>query len=114
MMNKISVCDNWVGAPDTLDDEKTVIKFISHFSAHGPQVKTCFTNGNCFWFSAILHTRFPRSIIVYDPIDNHFGCQIENQVYDITGLVTHAYSWEPFGIQDELELPRIVRDCIYF
>lgn len=30
-----------------------------------------------------------------DYVANHFGCKIQERVYDITGDVTEQYKWEP-------------------
>lgn len=94
-----------------------VINFINQFSGRGKlhQVIECFTCGNCYWFAFILNNRFPVSTIVYDEIENHFGCAINNEIYDITGIVTNKYQWEPWAniiARDPLLASRIERDCI--
>ena len=94
-----------------------VINFINEFSNKGqwPQVIECFTCGNCYWFAYILHGRFPYGAIAYDEVANHFGCMINDAVYDITGDVTDKYYWEPWGEvynRDPIHGARIIRDCI--
>ena len=53
--------------------------------------------------------------VVYDEIENHFGCQIGDDVYDITGIVTKQYNWELWETvkqRDLLHAQRIERNCI--
>ena len=91
-----------------------VLKFINKFN-RWDQVIECFTNGNCYWFAYILVGRFPSGTIVYDEIENHFGCLIDDKVYDITGDVTKCYNWETWQevyLRDPLHGKRILRDCI--
>ena len=99
-------------------DLKTVLKFISLTNDNFKSVETIdiFTRGMCYWYAWILHGRFPQSIIVYDEVMNHFGCEIGDYVYDITGDVTKFYNWEPWCniyVKDPLHAARIERDCIY-
>ena len=99
--------------------EKTVLAFISEFTNKGQwqEVITSFTCGNCYWFAWILQGRFFNSnvTIVYDEIANHFGCAIDNKVYDITGDVTNNYNWDNWSevyLRDPLLGDRIIRDCV--
>ena len=95
-----------------------VLKFINDFHQNGkrPQVIECFTCGHCFWFAYILASRFGlQSEIMYDEVMNHFGCRIENEIYDVTGIVTNDYdwiSWADMRKKDSLLAARIERDCI--
>lgn len=96
---------------------ENVIAFIDRFTLCGTLEDTIvtFTQGCCYWFAFVLHTRFPQSEIMYDPIENHFVTRIENRLYDITGEVTGTYkvmSWDTYP--DEIEQKRIIRDCIEF
>ena len=53
--------------------------------------------------------------VVYDEIENHFGCKIDNEVYDITGIVTNQYNWELWDDvkkRDYLHASHVERDCI--
>lgn len=90
---------------------------IKHFIAQFRGAEDCFSYGMCYWFAEILYHRFrcwaPR--IMYADIDNHFGCEIDGIVYDVTGDVTDKYDWEDwklFQLKDELHTQRIIRDCI--
>lgn len=97
-----------------------VLRFIDRFTMGGElqQVIETFTCGCCYWFARILYERFRlygSSEIVYDQIENHFGCRIDNCVYDICGDVTERYNWGPWPIgEDPSHTSRIMRDCIEF
>lgn len=102
-------------------DKNTILNFIEEFNGKGKwkQVIECFSFGNCFWFAYILHGRFvglgAPVAIVYDEVENHFGCKIDDNVYDITGIVTKQYNWELWETvkqRDLLHAKRIARDCI--
>lgn len=106
-----------------VDSIETVLGFIDRFTANGTrkEVIDTFSCGCCYWFANILHSRFisgevwKKCYIVYDQIENHFGCLIDDTVYDITGIVTDKYNWEPWHkiIKEDFELSkRIIRDCI--
>lgn len=102
--------------------EKQVLDFISRFTDSGKRLEVidAFTTGCCYWFARILYERFSlyaHCEIMYDPIDNHFGCLVGSTVYDITGDVTKGYEWQDWSLYkcvDELETKRIIRDCIKF
>lgn len=70
---------------------------------------------NCYWFSAILHHRFPRSEIWYDSIEGHFLCKIGNKYYDWTGEVKPKNEliqlWK-IQAKDPVWFDRLKRDCI--
>lgn len=98
---------------------KRVLDFIKSFTYFGEAVSECFLCGNCYWFAVILCNRFStecRCYITYDVIANHFGCNIDGKVYDISGEVTKTYKWEKWEwlVQnyDPLVIRRIYRDCI--
>ena len=71
-------------------------------------------DGNCYYFSLILKSRFPEGTIMYDVIENHFTLEINNIYYDWTGVVTPtlAIPWDEIEAYDSLEYQRIVRDCL--
>lgn len=93
-------------------------------------------SGNCFYFSIILHTRFPQSSIVYDVISGHFLTLIDKSLYDASGLVyslkeseieeiggatnnavllgnlMRIVLWECFDDYDSIQKKRIERDCL--
>lgn len=100
--------------------EDDVLKFIERFTQGGKNKGTIdtFSNGCCYWFAVILKHRFPwSSVIVYDPIANHFATKIDGDVFDITGKITsESRRWIPWdnGYEDKLHAERIQRDCINF
>ena len=106
---------------------QTVMNFIARFTNNGKrqEVIDCFTSGCCYWFAEILWNRFALEVvntncdIVYDPIINHWGCRIDDRIYDITGDITDnkEYCWEnwnKFMFQDISLTKRLLRDCINF
>lgn len=106
-------------APDPAPD---VLMFIGRFSTNGwgtrQEVVEAFTCGCCFWFAYILAARFGQQYgaeIVTDYIVNHFATRIGGRVYDITGDVTDAGTWEPWAECNDARLrERITQDCIMF
>lgn len=91
-----------------------ILDFIRQFRDLGAE--NCFSNGMCYWFAHILRSRFitEHCHIMYSEIDNHFGCEINGIIYDITG-VAPAYDWEPWytvNYNDPKLAERIKRDCI--
>lgn len=44
-------------------------------------------NGNCYYFSIILSSRFPNGKIYYDVINGHFLFKYNNCYYDWSGKV---------------------------
>ena len=103
---------------------ETVMKFIARFTNNSQkqEVIDTFSCGCCYWFADILWNRFcfdaEECTVLYDPVINHWACQIDGIVYDITGFITSdEYQWEPwveFQYQDELLTKRLYRDCINF
>ena len=96
-------------------DRDTILNFIYGFHNYGTkkQVIKCFARNYCYWFANILLIRFGgRAEIVYDQIENHFGCRIDDEV---TGIVTNQYYWESWvdlWEKDPSLAQRIERDCI--
>lgn len=109
-----------------MDRRDKVMGFINRFTQGGKNQGTIdtFTCGCCYWFAYILFERFydPDAWhedveLMYDQIENHFGCRIDGAVYDITGDVTEEYKWETWISvinADELHAERIIRDCVEF
>ena len=74
-----------------------------------------WTDGNCYWFSHILSTRFPYLKIYYLPIIGHFIAGTANKYYDANG--EYIPTEKPILLsdikqEDDLYYKRIVRDCI--
>ena len=94
-----------------------VQRFIREFKRFDTgQVTRTFTNGYCYWFAFILHTRFPDSEIVYYDAGNHFACKIGKRIFDITGDITDKHlffeSWEEFKKNEPLVAQRVAIYCI--
>ena len=97
-----------------------ILDFINQFSGNRPQVIECFTQNMSFWFAKILRERFwpgeSNVNIMYDPEANYFGCQINNDIYDITGIVTTKYNWQgwsTYKFQHNEEIIHLMRECIF-
>lgn len=71
-------------------------------------------DGNCYFFSLILHNKYKPSSIYYDVIDGHFCTKIGNNYYDWKGIYfpTVPIEWDKFDEYDSLRKQRIIRDCI--
>lgn len=107
-----------------MSKHEEVIAFINKFTNNSKrqEVIECFTCGCCYWFAYILFKRFDsikawhlKLDIMYDEVANHFGCLIDDRIYDITGDVTEQYHWEScseIAVRDELLWVRLIRDCI--
>ena len=91
-----------------------ILDFIKQFRDLGAE--NCFSNGMCYWFAATLRMRFngEHCHLMYAEIDNHFGCEIDGVVYDITGDVTNNYDWKPWFVIEQYDRAlyrRLLRDC---
>lgn len=92
-----------------------ILEFINEFAKGGYQVNKCFLHGNCYWFAYILRGRFPKGRIVYNAVENHFGFKLNDEVYDIRGIVTDLGDWEDWGtyhLKDPKHAKRIEKYCI--
>lgn len=105
-----------------MTSQKKVINFINHFTDNNKrkEVIECFSFGCCYWFAEILFRRFCndyRCRIMYDPIMNHWGCEVDRVVYDITGNVNEKYKWvwwNNYAFEESYHAERLYRDCINF
>lgn len=74
-----------------------------------------WTDGNCYYFSLILRSRFPNLQIFYEPILGHFVAGDGAHFYDFNG---EFFNYETLVLFDDIEkqdplwYSRIVRDCI--
>ena len=74
-----------------------------------------WNTGNCYYFTIILKSRFPRGSIYYDVIDGHFLFKLDDNYYDWSGNVEpdgYLVEWEYFDEYDKLQKKVIIRDCI--
>ena len=80
--------------------------------------KDCnWLDGNCYYFSKILHDRFETGKILYDVVYGHFLYEYKDNYYDWTGKVSkekynNTVPWELFKNYDEIQYKIIIRDCI--
>ena len=86
-----------------------VLYFIRKFRG----AEDTFLNGCCYWFADILEKRF-NGRKMYHPIQNHFACEIDGRLFDVTGEIDSDgfEDWYAFIDKDELLTERIIRDCI--
>lgn len=89
-------------------------EILSFIKRRFPENNGNWLNGNCFWFSKILDSRFPGGEIWYEPINGHFIYKYKNLFYDWNGIYTgdlkYAFKFE--REYDELLYDRLIRDCI--
>lgn len=95
---------------------KHVNKEITEFIKRRFPQDSNWCNGNCYWFSVILHNRFPQYDIYLFPIENHFMIGDGKEFYDWQGLRPYITEtpilWDKVKEYDEAYYNRIVRDCI--
>ena len=105
-------------------DEK-VMRFIKRFSDNGKrqEVIDAFSRECCYWFAEILWERFyceaDECTVLYDPITNHWACQINGIIYDIAGNIPvdadyEWVEWIEYQYADIEHTKRLYRDCINF
>lgn len=111
--------------PNRQETQKEVLKFIARFTNNSQkqEVIDTFSNGCCYWFATVLYERFADNpypaTIVYDPYVNHWACEINYDVYDITGLISEDSDyewcdWLSYVNEDASHTRRLYRDCINF
>lgn len=91
----------------------TILEFIKVFQSEFTE--DLFKNCACYWFSQILHQRFPRSSIVYNPHIVHFATRIDSKVYDIAGIVedeSDYVDWDEYK-ESASDAYDIIAECIY-
>lgn len=103
-------------------------QFVTHFieefrnTTHIEAIEDVFMNGYCFYFSVILHEACTQAAIesemTYIPVYNHFCCRVEDQLYDVKGVITDpdmirlAQPWEYYKVYEPIESARIFDQCI--
>lgn len=75
-----------------------------------------YLHGDCYVFAKALANYF-NGEIYYLPIENHFITKINQNFYDIRGLLNleeleEPVVWKQYYLVDSLEYQRIIRDCI--
>lgn len=72
-------------------------------------------DGNCYYFSIILKSRFPQGTICYDVINGHFLFRYGDSYYDWNGKIKPnncLVKWDQMEEYDSLQKERVIRDCI--
>ena len=89
-----------------------ILSFIKVF--HSPSNEILFKDCACYWFSHILHTRFPDSCIMYNPHQVHFATKINGTIYDIEGIIeddSEYIDWEEYSTYAD-DIDMIISNCI--
>jgi hypothetical protein len=79
---------------------------------HTTEIEDVFSNGFCYWFAKILELRFGGTIM-FNPNIIHFSILIEEQMFDINGLIDANdtwYNWNEYASHNNVE--SIVKSCI--
>lgn len=76
-----------------------------------------FKDVACYWFAKILKERFNYSSIYYNPNIVHFATEINDTLYDISGIVEDDsddyYDFEVYCEESsESEIQDIIENCI--
>jgi hypothetical protein len=94
--------------------EKQINEVVEFIRRRFPQ--DCnWTNGNCWWFAAILIARFPYLSIYYLAIQGHFVAGALNTYFDWTGQIfpeENPISFKEIEKIDKTWYERLVRDCV--
>lgn len=89
--------------------------FINNMKSKYPkELEDVFYNGYCYWFALILANRFKGSIW-FNPEIIHFAANIDNNLYDINGLISNQkewINWTDFQINNQNAVESIVKSCI--
>lgn len=90
-----------------------VLNFIDSFKGGYPhEIEDTFSNGFCYWFAKILELRF-GGIIYFNPDIIHFAVLIEEQLFDINGLIDVKDSWYNWNdYQTHNDVNEIYHSCI--
>ena len=99
--------------------QELILNFIGQYQKFGESVVECFTSEMSYHFANILQQRFGfrQSNIVYFPNEEHFACEIDKRIYDITGDITDCgCEWKLFDLYkrwDAIERERVIKKHIY-
>ncbi len=98
-------------------DQKEILQIIENFKQDDPlKYEEKYLNGDCYVFAHALAAKFTGTIY-YLAIDNHFITKIDEDFYDIRGLVPkeeiyECYEWEAYNLFDPLDADRVKFYCI--
>lgn len=102
-----------------MSTKEEILDFIKNFQNEGT-IKT-FTEGCCYWFACILNGWAFMSAdnneckIMYNQIDGHFACDINGDLYDVTGEIERTENWVPWVswcLTEPVYRNVVIRDCI--
>lgn len=102
-----------------MSTKEEILDFIKNFQNEGT-VKT-FTEGCCYWFACILTGWAFMSAdnneykIMYNQIDGHFACEINGNLFDVTGEIERTENWVPWVswcLTEPVYRNVVIRDCI--
>lgn len=91
---------------------KTINEFLEGMRNEGT-VKV-FTEGYCYWFAMILKERFDGELM-YNPVQGHFCCRVNGELWDITGEVQDDGNWQEwwlYQMNEPLDAERVRKACI--
>lgn len=95
-----------------------VLFFIKNFSKSSEDPKVMvnlFFNDYSYYFAKILEERFKKEadvIVMFNPIDDHFACLIDDILYDVVGEIEMSddwYTWEGYQASQPLDTERVKR-----
>ena len=95
--------------------DKIILNNIIEFINRRFPIDCNWTDGNCFYFSLILSTRFSQLQIYHLPIEGHFCAGDGKNFYDYNGLIELQEEPELFSNIKEYDInyyQSLIRDCI--
>jgi len=97
----------------TLAKIHEILNFINAIKgSYSFEIEDTFLNGFCYWFAKILELRF-NGVIYFNPKQIHFATLIDEQLFDVTGLINvdeNWYHWEDYMATHDIEY--IYHSCI--
>jgi hypothetical protein len=89
--------------------ENKVLTFIHEFKKRHPQeIEDVFYNGYCYYFAIMLKKRFGGNLYFNEKLV-HFGIEINNEIYDILGIVADKSEWVSWKDFKEMR-PDLIHD----
>ena len=91
---------------------RAISEFLDGMRNEGT-VKT-FTEGYCYWLAVILKERF-NGEIMYNPVQGHFCCRVNGELWDITGRIEDDGKWQEwwlYQMNEPLDAERVRKACI--
>ena len=90
-----------------------ILRFIKAIKGnYSYEIEETFSNGFCFWFAKILELRFDGEIY-FNPDLIHIATLIDDQLFDINGLIDPDgswFNWEDYKSVNDTEY--IIHSCI--